>query len=326
MFKAIVRVMTALFVNTAFAMYCYAAADDKNTDPATRIDNSGATNVLAGLVGTTKFKNVEGETYYPFNDSICGEKKTVDIFTRVTPVGDADYANLPVGSRCRMLEITSEAVVNTEAFVKNGAGAYDWHRVVAVPVSASITTRTAAKKELEIVGTNSGIGDYRGVYAKISLTHATAGSGDALRGYIVTTGGAIAARGAHLTAEIGAAGSVTGLATGVTAQITTVSGLTLSAGTISCVQAITANESSLLSVTDSAHIRIEDTGTYGMQNIITLGTIVGRSTTAAALGPYSFVTGGLTAAATAAKIAIRVNTADGVFYLLGWAQAEISAT
>lgn len=130
MFKAIVRVMTALLVNTAFAMYCYAAADDKNTDPATRIDNSGATNVLAGLVGTTKFKNVEGETYYPFNDSICGEKKVVRIFTRTSPVGDADYADLPVGSECVCFTVAALAVTTVTLYVKKGTGANDWSAIL----------------------------------------------------------------------------------------------------------------------------------------------------------------------------------------------------
>lgn len=309
-----------------FAIRSYAAADDKNTDPGTIIANNGATNVLIGLVGTTKFKNALGRIILPYNDSVCGKKEIPIIFSRTSPQGDTDYASLAVGSICMQQDISSEAVTANNLWIKQGSGASDWYKVVAVPDSASATARTAAAKEINVVGSNSGTGDYRAFYGKITLTHASAGSGDAVRGYILTTGGAQAMRGGQFTAEISTAGSVTGLAVGVEGHIAVASGLTLNAGTVACVDVETNNESSLLGVTDAAHIRIHDAGTYGMINIIQLGTIVGRSTNAAALGPYSFVTGGLTAAATAAKIAIRVKTPDGTFYLLGWDQSAISAT
>jgi hypothetical protein len=234
-----------------FAVLNYAATDDKNTDPATVITNCGATNVLAGLVGTTKFKNVLGEMYFPFNDSICGEKKIPVIFTRTTPVGDTDYASLVVGAIAIQVEITSTSVTAVNIFIKQGSGAYDWHVLLSGPASASATARTAEKKEVNIVGSNSGTGDYRGVYA-------TLGSGDALRGYAITTGGANALRGAHLTAEVGTAGSVKGLAVGATCQFTTIAGLTLSAGTAACIDLVADLSSSVAGLTNAAFIRCSD--------------------------------------------------------------------
>ncbi|MDD5060679.1 MAG: hypothetical protein PHN44_00140 [Candidatus Marinimicrobia bacterium] len=309
-----------------FTVACFAAADDYKVDPC-KVTMDGSDRFLVGLRtgSTTIFKNVMGYIQFPFNDSVCGAKE-VDIgFCRATPVADANYAGLTTGSIMHQLEITSTVVTNHDIWIKDGTGASDWAKVLKARTSAG-TARTAATKEVEIQGTNSGTGDYRGVYAKITLTHATAGSGDAVRGYIVTTGGANAARGGQFTAEVGAAGSVTGLAVGVEGHIMVASGLTLNAGTYACIDAETNNESTLLNVTGAAHIRIHDAGTYGMKSIIELGTIVGRSTNAASLGPYTYDSGGITAAATAAKIAIRVTTPDGVFYLLGWAAGEISGT
>jgi hypothetical protein len=310
-----------------FAVFFYAAADDKAVMPATVNTNLAAANVLEGLVGSSvKFTNILGSVMLPYNDSVCGEKKLPIVFCRTSPVGDADYAGLALGAIVLQTEVTSSAISNLDIFVKRGSGASDYMQVVMAPVSGYIPAYTAAKNMLYLRGTNSGTGDFQAVYGRVNVSHASAGSADALRGYATTTGGAIALRGAHLTAEISTAGSVTGLATGVTAQVTTASGLTLNTGSIYCVNAITNNESSLLGVPDSAHIRIADEGTYGMTNILSLGTIVGRSTSASALGPYTYVSGGMTAAATAARVAFRVKTADGTFYILGWASGNISAT
>jgi hypothetical protein len=272
---------------------------------ASRLIQSGFTNVIqADMLNFASGNRAERIV-------IVGEEAPGSNYTSYAVIGDEYW----------QFTFTSGVVTAVAKYVYTASGV--WSKVLTAP-TASTVIRTAATKEIETQSSNSGTGDQRGVYAKITLTHASAGSGDALRGYAVTTGGAIACRGAHLTGEIGAAGSVTGLMTGATCQITVATGLTLNTGTISCVQAITNNESSLLGVTDSAHIRIEDGGTYGMSNLITLGTIVGRSTDKAALGPYSYISAGCTVAVGGVKAMFRVKTADGVFYIPGYLQAQVS--
>lgn len=311
-----------------FDTACYTAAQDKVVNPSAHHKGSalGGALVLEGLVGTTKFKNVSGVSEYPYNDSVSGPKRTVEIFTRTTPVADADYTDLPSGSKCVMHTVASTVLTDEDVFVKDGAGTSDWAKVVKVRGTTAGTVHTAARNEIDARGTNSGTGDYRAVYARVELTHASAGSGDAVRGMGVALGGVNALRGAHLTAEIGAAGSVVGTAEGARIDFHTVAGLTLSGGTVQCLNLVTNNASSVLGCTNSAHIRISDDSTYGMTNIIKFGTIVGRSTDADALGIYTFEDGGITIGATNAKAAFRVKTPDGTFYLLGWAAGEMSAT
>jgi hypothetical protein len=109
-----------------FSVFNYTAAQDKNTDPGTIITNCGATNVLVGLVGTTKFKNVLGEIMLPFNDDVCGQKKLPIIFTRSSPQGDTDYASLAIGTFCLQLEITSTAASDAKLWQKKTSGANGW--------------------------------------------------------------------------------------------------------------------------------------------------------------------------------------------------------
>ena len=105
-----------------FSVRCYAAADDKATNPATANDNMSAGTVLSGLGGTNKFKNIVKTTEFPYNDSVCGEKKTVDIFTREDPAGDADYATLPKGSKVSRHIVASGAVVDAEEYLLKAEG------------------------------------------------------------------------------------------------------------------------------------------------------------------------------------------------------------
>jgi hypothetical protein len=312
-----------------FSVACYTAAQDKVVPPGKCNFDIGAHRVLAGLVGTTKFKNILGTMEFPFdygNDSICGPKKITVIFCRTTPVGDTDYASLPTGSIAIQLTISATVVTDVDFWIKGGTGASDWRKILASSETTDATAYTSEKSLINVRGTNSGTGDFRAVYGRISLTHASAGSGEAVRGMGIANGGVNALRGAHLTAEIGTGGSVVGTAEGARIDFHTVADLTLSGGTVQCLNLVTNNASSVLGCTDSAHIRISDDSTYGMANIINFGTIVGRSTDADALGPYTFEDGGITIGATNAKVAFRVKTPDGTFYILGWADGEISAT
>jgi hypothetical protein len=144
-----------------FSVRCYAAADDKKCDPATVNTNMGGAAVLEGLVGTTKFKNIVSTVEYPFNDSISGAKKAVDIYTRTTPVGDADWANLPIGSTCTVLSVTTGAVTAAEKYVKSATGAAGWNRIIVAndavaPLTTSVKACTDADTVLtaaEVLGT-----------------------------------------------------------------------------------------------------------------------------------------------------------------------------
>jgi len=313
-----------------FCMACFTAAQDKVVVPAhLNFGGGNAHKIMAGLVGTTKFTNILGTIDFPFvyaDDSICGPKGISVIFCRTTPVADTDYASLPTGSIAIQLEITSTVVTDLQIWIKGGTGASDWRKLLASSETTDATAYTAAKSLTNVRGSNSGTGDFRAFYGRITLTHASAGSGEGIRAYGITTGGANALRGAHLTAEVGAGGSIVGTGEGARIDFHTVAGLTLSGGTVQCLNLITNNASSVLGCTNSAHIRISDDSTYGMANIINFGTIVGRSTDADALGPYTFEDGGITIGATDAKAAFRVKTPDGTFYLLGWGAGQVSAT
>jgi hypothetical protein len=179
---------------------------------------------------------------------------------RITIVGEelpsTNYDTyVQVGDEYHQITFTSGVPATFRKFVRIEGNA--WGEALIVPQSAAVV-RTAAKKEIEVNGSNSGTGDYRAFYGKINLTGA-GGSGDAVRGYAVTTAAATACRGAHLTAEVGAAGSVTGLIAGATLQCTTVSGLTLAGtGSYYAANLVADLGSALGSVTDAAFIGCSD--------------------------------------------------------------------
>jgi len=99
-----------------------AAADDKDCPPGTVSTSNSAALAERGRVSTSFFKNLLASIGLPFADSICG-RKTVDIiYTRTTPVADADYAYLPIGSLCVYVPITSTAVTDAKIFIKRSTG------------------------------------------------------------------------------------------------------------------------------------------------------------------------------------------------------------
>lgn len=281
-----------------FSVACYTAAQDKVCNPA-RVDFSGSSYMVQeGLVGsTTKFKNVFGIISFPYNDSTSPEKRIVMAYGRTTPVGDADYAGLPIGSLFVLQDITSTAVTDTNILVKDGSGASNWATLLKAPSTTSVV-RTDAKSELIIRGTNSGTGDYRAVYGLIELTHASAGSGDVFRGYARAKGGVAALRGAHLTAEIAAGGSVTGVAAGATCQLTTVAGLTLSAGTATCLDLVSDLSSAVTGMTSTSFIRVSDAQSTKLTSLFDIDAsatgIIGATTGGTAGGTLIIKVAGVT--------------------------------
>jgi hypothetical protein len=166
-------------------------------------------------------------------------------------------------------------------------------------------------------------GDNRAIYSRSQYSGTTA-QGEAVRAYSQIMSTATSVHGIHATAEVGTGGSIVGQAVAGRFTASTITGLTLVAGAQYAITAQTDNISTVLNITDSAHIRIEDLNTFGMNAIFSLGTIVGRSTNKAALGPYSYVSGKMTFAAAGVSAAIRIKTPDGTFYIPMYLQGDVS--
>lgn len=156
-----IKVLMSFFA----ALVKYTAAQDKAAMPATVITNQGASNVLAGLVGTTKFTNVKSETYYPYNDSVCGEKKAPELFGRASPQGDVDYASCPIGTIYDQTVIVSTSVTKRYFWIKQAAGAYGWERIIT-------------DGNIAIYGSD---GEYKASYNTIDLAIAALAAGDILK-------------------------------------------------------------------------------------------------------------------------------------------------
>jgi hypothetical protein len=281
-----------------FAVVSYAAADDKLTAPGSFFQGSAATRLFGNKsASTTNFKNGLFQLGVPFNDAVCGRKEIQCITVRETPVGDADYAGLDIGSLALQFVVTATAVTDFNIYIKRGTGAYDWAKIATAIGSTSSTTRTVATNEIDIRGTNSGTGDYRAVYGKIELTHASAGSGDALRGYAVAKGGVDALRGAHLTAEIGAGGSVVGMASGATCQFSTVAGLTLNAGTASALNLVSDLSSAVSGMTSASFIRVDELKSAKIPYLFDISAsatgCVGATTGSTAAGTLKIIVAGV---------------------------------
>jgi hypothetical protein len=137
-----------LFEKLMFA--AYAAADDKVSECATVNTNGAAAIILRGLAGaTTKFRNLVANIQFPFNDSVSGPKSVDVIYTRTTPLADADYAGLPVGSICVQLPVSSAGAVTSAIYwVKEDTTAAGW-RQFAGPDSVSCATVTLTSAQVK---------------------------------------------------------------------------------------------------------------------------------------------------------------------------------
>lgn len=115
-----------------FTVACFAASDDYKCDPC-KVTMDGSDRFLEGLktASTTVFKNIMGYIQFPFNDSVSGAKEAVIIYTRATPLADANYAGLPIGSICYQLEITSTAASGVVIWLKVRSGASGWERILS---------------------------------------------------------------------------------------------------------------------------------------------------------------------------------------------------
>lgn len=97
-------------------------AQDKAADRArSYVAPSAGMAHLSNLKTTTKFTNFEKLVEYPYGDSSSGPLKRVVIYTRNSPVGDADYAGLPIGSECYQITVASLAATSAVKWLKVGA-------------------------------------------------------------------------------------------------------------------------------------------------------------------------------------------------------------
>ncbi len=266
-------------------------------------------------------------------DAIVASANLPILVGRLPPDTDTTYDDLPVGSIFLLEEADSThspVIKDSAIYIKKHSG---WEKVLTGSNSISSTALSAAGELARIWGqTAATSGIFRGLSVRTYFSAAGTATGDAGRFYNLTNVSVGNMHGIHSTAQLGAedaasVGTVTGQAAGVRATIGI--GLTNTApagGTLAALRADSYFQSSAAGAQSSFLYMTDVNATYGVDAIIRCGPIVDRSTDAAALKAYTYEAGGITAAATAAKIALRVVTQDGTFYLLGWAAGEISAT
>lgn len=76
----------------------------------------------SNVYSSVKFGNFLFNMDLPYGDSVCQRKQVDGIFCRTTPVDDADYAGLGIGSLALFQTITSQAVTEADWYIKKGDG------------------------------------------------------------------------------------------------------------------------------------------------------------------------------------------------------------
>jgi hypothetical protein len=110
----------------------YAAADDYTAEVATVSTNMAAALIQKGLKGVSvAFRNILGMLSLNFSDSVSNAKSVLAIYTRTTPQGDANYANLEIGTICLQTPVTSGAITDMIWWYKAVAGANGWRQMTS---------------------------------------------------------------------------------------------------------------------------------------------------------------------------------------------------
>lgn len=143
----------------------YAVADDQACPPAWRYGREDGSLIHEGNLSTGAMKNMVAVIDYPFNDAICGRKKTVQAYGRTTPVGDAIYGALPIGSEFTLLTIAATEVTAASKWLKVATGSTSaaWQKIV--------TSATATSHIIIAAGTVATVGG--SVTETISITGIT---------------------------------------------------------------------------------------------------------------------------------------------------------
>lgn len=143
------------------------------------------------------------------------------------------------------------------------------------PVESSVADTRFFEMFANVAATS---GDNRGAYLR---THFTGGGGgETLRAYSVAMAAVATMHGAHVTGEIGAAGSISGLLAGLRATLATATGLTLTAGSASALRLDSDLASTVANMTVAAFIALADNGAQKMPFFLDLTGVVSAATSA----------------------------------------------
>ena len=179
------------------------AAQDYISPPATVIDAGSGSLALRGKVGSTEFKNLVFSLRMGHNDSVSGKTFADMIYTRTTPVGDANYEALPIGSLCLFQTVASTVVTDADYFCLNihGWGKFmcdnekniltatcttalgaTWHALnIKSKVPTGVTCaghQSALYVETEVTGTGTCSGSHYGIKVETYVTSAATVTGD----------------------------------------------------------------------------------------------------------------------------------------------------
>jgi len=151
-------------------------------------------------------------------------------------------------------------------------------------------------------------GDNRGLYMRFEL--AGGGGGECARFRTLVTSAVETAHGAHVTGELGTGGSISGLLAGLRATLASVSGLTVSGGTLCALRLDSFLESSIAGATKAGYLGFFDVGTYKAPNFAFFDSSVDNGGGTNHMLCYE--SNGMTLNCLGG---LRIVTADGTFYI-----------
>lgn len=188
---------------------------------------------------------------------------------------------------------------------------------------------TAAEEVSRIwVTTSQASGTLRNLSIRAFFTGAGTATGEALRVYTQTNVSVSDIHGIHSTAQLGAEGAasvgcVTGQAAGVRATIGIGLTNTAGTGTIASLRCDSYFLSTAANAASSFIYMMDVNGTYGVDAILRLGAIAGRTTSKTTMtAPYAYVVGKMSIGS--ASIALKVVTPDGSFYIPGLLASDLT--
>lgn len=121
---------------------------DKDIIPSFESGNNPGAMAAVGNLSSGRIANFIGRINYNCNDSTSPNHSIWILEGRSTPVGDALYAQAPIGSLYFRLRASGGAIVGADIFRKIGATSADWEPTIFQSESAQfVVTRTALADE-----------------------------------------------------------------------------------------------------------------------------------------------------------------------------------
>lgn len=151
-------------------------------------------------------------------------------------------------------------------------------------------------------------GDNRGFYLRMKHSGA-GGGGEALRAYSIANAALGTMHGAHVTAEVGAAGSISGLIAGMRATLGVATGLTLSAGSAYALRVDSDLASVVTGMTKAAYMNFAQ---VGAQDFTALMDFTGQTTADNTTSMLRYKAANYT---LTCKGGFRIYTPDGTFWI-----------